>query len=232
MKNFKKTVWHTLQGLEFTHQSCHDRVSPLKKGTSAESVRFSVADPWRWREEQKHSDVRPDKGFPARVSTREQALATNAESQREPVVQDSSAALPSGVGETQPVDSSGLCFPPGMPPKTSYDCAYIISMVTWQWQSSHSTLWVQDLPLCSINCPFCVPTLPPSSWPHSVKKEDHGLSWWPDGDQSGGPGPSLSRSPPAHPQGGLTRDCLCWQRTCNAHGANGLDTCERMLNPS
>lgn len=68
-------------------------------------------------EEQKHSDVRPEKGFPARVSTREQALATNAEPQREPVVQSETAAQPCLQGWVKPSQSIllGFAFLPECP---------------------------------------------------------------------------------------------------------------------
>ena len=102
--------------------------------------------------------------------------------------------LSSGVGlwmKPIRVDSPRLCFPHGVPPEDTFGLLIRVFIAPERGKARipHSGSRCVDLPLCSINYPLCVPTLPPSSWPHSVKKQDHSLSWWPDGDQREGEDP-------------------------------------------
>lgn len=181
-----------------------------------ESVRFSV-----WQicgGEEKSRDIAmwgTKKGIPT-------PLSTNAEPQIQLV--DRARAGPAfgkekhflqGWVNPSRVDSPWLRFPRGMPREDKLRLLIRISIVTWQWPSPHCTLWVQDLPLCSINYPFCIPTLPPSSWPHSVKKEDHGPSWWPDGGQRGGQDPHPFHLQP--PSGEVWLRTACIYRGCAMH---------------
>lgn len=139
-------------------------------------------------------------------------------------------ALPSGVGETQPSQFSLAWLSSWNPPWRQATTSLRYFHSYWQWLSSHSTLCVQDLPLCSINYPFCVPTLPPS--PDLIQSGRKTTA--PPDDQMvtrGGQDPHY----PFHlqlPPGSLTQDCLYVENVRCPQSANGLDRLKCTLNPN